>query len=455
MRAHNLAIYPSHSIVSPPPSHPYPFVLTTYPIYYEQLFFQDDASGSPSAVVEVVSDSLPPFVQKKCKYISKHPNPDETNRLVQEEILKIKHNLSCAVVTLELSPGFMFWLDRLWTFLNLYGLHFSREDHIYLVELLAKVATNLDLEPATCQRVLSVMNENLLRGFYLKPGDLSINWRPWYDLYFKYYFGYDSSRHILIHPGGIDSSVAKCIILLQKFFSIESTEEILNEVKQYLVPTSLVHSSGIRLLTIFLPTYLPVGQESRGYKLWFDDLVETWIEHMNTSTNEDIDLITLFRRLSRHNMGLIDWEPFLPKLYTRLLRYFGISLSLPRSVGVSSLSRSGTADKSGNVIRALADLVVNTIDRNNSALAHLKLLFSSLHNYYHPSNLVGGITTRLTFFMGSILKRFLERVISEREEKDRWNMRRQPQESFLTENQIKEFVSIVEPSVLLSLFIKG
>ena len=34
-------------------------------------------------------------------------------------------------------------------------------------------------------------------------------------------------------------------------------------------------------------------------------------------------------------------------------------------------------------------------------------------------------------------------------------MKRQATESFLTKEQISEFVSIVEPSVLLSVFIKG
>ena len=405
--------------------------------------------------MEVVEVCQPEWVQKRCKYISKHPDPKRSLKLLQDEFKKIKLNLSLAVAKLDLRPGYAFWLERLSAFLTLYGLHITKQDHIYLVKLLCQVATSLDLEPSLCSRTLGILTDNLLRGFYLEPEDVVIEWRPLYDLYFKYHFGYDSNRQFLVHERSIDGMVTKAVLLLQKFFPLSATREILAEAKKLLVPTSLIHSVAIRIVILFLPTYSPLGKESETYGLWFEELMDTWTENMNLETNEDLDLLSLFKRLSRHNMGRIDWEPFLPKLYTRLLKYFGLSLTLPRSVGVQAINRSGTGDKSGNVIQILAELVVNTIDRSNSALEHLRILFKTLENYFHPSNLVGSITSRLTFFMGNLLRRFLERVVAEKEESDKWNIMRQPSESFLSDEQVKDFVSIVSPSALLSVFMKN
>ena len=330
------------------------------------------------------------WVQKRCKYICKHPDPDTSEALLFEEWEKIKENLSLAVSRVDVRPGYIFWLERLATFLNLYGLHITLSDHVYMVKLLCAVATAPDVEPSVCNQTLSVLNEALLKGHYLKPGDLVVNWKPWYDLYRKYHVGYDSSRHIIIHQRNMYLQVAKTVLQLQKFFTESATQEILAEARKWLAPESLVYHSGIRVLYLFLPTQFCADVDcEKIFNLWFPEIMNIWQENLNLETEIEIDIIFLIRRLSQYNIGRIDWEPFLPKIYTRVLKYFALPLNLHRSVGVPAFNRLSTSDKSGKIVKALSEILVNTIEPGNSALAHLELLFKSLENCYHPSNLVG------------------------------------------------------------------
>ena len=46
-------------------------------------------------------------------------------------------------------------------------------------------------------------------------------------------------------------------------------------------------------------------------------------------------------------------------------------------------------------------------------------------------------------------------IFREKEEKDKWTMSNQPAKSFLSQEHVDKFVEIVQPSVLLSIFVKA
>ena len=57
------------------------------------------------------------------------------------------------------------------------------------------------------------------------------------------------------------------------------------------------------------------------------------------------NLLSLFARLSHDAIGYIDWSPWIPKIFTRILR----SLNLPVGAGLIHVGRSGNSHDNAHV----------------------------------------------------------------------------------------------------------
>jgi hypothetical protein len=68
-------------------------------------------------------------------------------------------------------------------YLRHYGYKFPKEDHLALIHLLMSFITTPDLEPWLVNKTGSVLVHLLKRKELLPPNDLTIEWRPLYELY--------------------------------------------------------------------------------------------------------------------------------------------------------------------------------------------------------------------------------------------------------------------------------
>jgi proteasome activator subunit 4 len=59
---------------------------------------------------------------------------------------EIRENLSRIIQLRELRPGFSHWSSKLQRFMSLYGLHFTKTDHIKLIQLYLSVLSINDLD---------------------------------------------------------------------------------------------------------------------------------------------------------------------------------------------------------------------------------------------------------------------------------------------------------------------
>ena len=183
---------------------------------------------------------------------------------------EIKANLAEAVVLRDLRPGLVTWLSRLSAFINLYGFKMTRQEHVGLVKLVWSLLVTKDMEPRimdTCIRSeLSSTDMIRTNNFYLRvllvllkkrrlltPEDLSLDWRPLYDLY------EDLSSHAVImsmkfYPADFEKSLKALIKVARPYFPRSATKEMLREFRPCFCPHDTIMAKAMSYCSLFLPT---------------------------------------------------------------------------------------------------------------------------------------------------------------------------------------------------------
>ena len=82
----------------------------------------------------------------------------------------------------------------------MYGLKFSKEDHVALLKLLFSVLHIPDLDPWLTNRTACSIRDLLRKRHLLKPEDLQIEWRPLYELYEKLFYSPNEALGLVHYP---------------------------------------------------------------------------------------------------------------------------------------------------------------------------------------------------------------------------------------------------------------
>lgn len=171
------------------------------------------------------------------------------------------------------------------------------------------------------------------------------------------------------------------ISAIRKYFPESATEEILKEFRPFICPLDTACFNGQMLLCLFLPTTKSV------------DLIEECLEIWNWMTNSpqflawDSGFFSLFSRLAKDNIGIIDWDPYLGTLFSHILRNF----DLP--VGSSVKTHSSTAamqfdfdsdllglihQAKDKILENSASMIIHMMGQKNQVMVYLKKLISSI-----------------------------------------------------------------------------
>lgn len=119
----------------------------------EEQFIESERSTEVDEM-EVNDENL-----QRPNIFNKHlPFADTIKRQGFEFFEEIRENLSRVIQMRELRPGFSHWSSKLQRFMSLYGLYFTKVDHIKLVQLYLSVLSIKDLDFShvkTCFDMLS------------------------------------------------------------------------------------------------------------------------------------------------------------------------------------------------------------------------------------------------------------------------------------------------------------
>ncbi|UJR17800.1 hypothetical protein I4U23_004699 [Adineta vaga] len=337
-------------------------------------------------------------IQKPNIYNKYLPFYDTLQHQIPEAFDEIKMRLSQTIQLIEIEPGFSLWSTKLSDFILLYGYSFTKTDHIKLINFYLSVLSieNLNyVHVKTCFDLLEVL---LRKVELITRNELTIDWRILYHWGRIIRFHHDQDYSLEIMPNNIELSFCDCVGLSCYYFSETATQEMLDEFRPWLCPFDTSCDDAMYIFHHFLPVNLPPELHHQGFKLWLPELLGIW-ESISSSTNWQSYFIPTFSCIAWNNIGYIDWEPWIPQIFTRFLR----DLSLP----VGALST--TSQNITYLSSAMASLMVAMIGNGGSCLQYVKDLFTAIKSFYHPSN-TGDFQQYLVNFLSELATKFVERV---------------------------------------------
>ncbi|CAG0910111.1 unnamed protein product, partial [Cyprideis torosa] len=138
-------------------------------------------------------------------------------------------------------------------------------------------------------------------------------------------------------------------------------------------------------LDCFLPTLLRPGcsHDSSGSGLWLNKILSLWTNSVNGGEWQGY-AISLCGRLARENIGLVDWTPYLPEIFSRLLRCFIIPVRYGGfGINTELCESETTTTTSSNITEWIVSMFGNG---QEAVWNHLEALLKSLNSFFHPSN---------------------------------------------------------------------
>uniref|UniRef100_A0A7N8XL65 Proteasome activator subunit 4a n=1 Tax=Mastacembelus armatus TaxID=205130 RepID=A0A7N8XL65_9TELE len=394
---------------------------------------------------ELLSDILGFVPQKDIVYNKLLPYADRLDDESNDILSKIKGNLGRAVQLREIWPGVLFWTRKLSTYMRLYGRKFSKEDHVLFIKLLYELVTIPRLEISMMQGFARLLINLLKKRELLSREDLELPWRPLYELHDRILFSKTEHLGLNWFPNSVESVLKTLVKSCRPYFSESATQEMLDEWRPLLCPFDVTMQKAISNFELFLPTTLPPELHHKGFKLWFDELISLWVSVQNLPSWE-VHLVNLFARLANDNIGYIDWDPYIPKIFTRILR----SLNLP--VGTSQMIVSRYVTNAYDISHVVLWVSALLGGPSKQAQAHLSGLFSSITSFFHPSN-HGRWLVKLMKLLQRLPASVVRRLHRERYRKPTW-LTPIPDSHKLTEEDITDFVESMMQPVLLAMFSK-
>ncbi|KAL1501106.1 hypothetical protein ABEB36_006493 [Hypothenemus hampei] len=382
--------------------------------------------------------------QKENVYNQLLPYAKQLDEESEKLFVNIKTNLVKSVLSREIRPGCAIWTSRLQRYIRIYGLKFSKEDHIALIKLFYEVITIPYLEPTVINKFATALQLLIKKKnrMILTRDDLQLDWRPLYDLCVRTIENNKTDIGMYRCATRFQTTLFSTIRDCKVYFPASATQEILDELRPKLCPyKSGTMSTATHYLDLLLPNAVKPEEASISYKLWFEEFMNLW-QACNNAHFWESDMMWIMSGLARFQIGQIDWSPYVSNMFARFLRSF----QLPITFKQREVGRQYTIDTG-----AIAIWIVCTLHSEyNGTFLHLEKLMQTIESYFYPAN-AGRWTYKLREFLRKLAYFFVQRVHWERYENTVWT-NNVPDHFKLTDSDIDRFVNILKPCIEPAMF---
>ena len=243
-------------------------------------------------------------------------------------------------------------------------------------------------------RVIQVMT-HLLRQHTNPPlPDLTLPWRPFYDLLSSLHF---NSARTFTYPQSLlkqhSSQLVKLVHHARRYFPADTVTQLWQLFSPYLSPFDNASTRCFSLLALFTPTHLPSHAPPLVPILPTLLQYEQWYDHSPTAL---LPFYSLYARVSKHQVGVVSLLPHLPLLLNGYLQLLELDVGREQSANaVRTVSAyAWLNEKSGNAMeeisRCLAIIIVYHLhvqqSNERTALSLLAQFMHTVATYFHPSN---------------------------------------------------------------------
>ena len=379
--------------------------------------------------------------QKELIYNKLLPYVDDLEAESQALLAVIKANLGRAVMLREMQPGCVVWVSRLCLYIKIYGMKFSKEDHIIFVKLMYELVTIPKLEPYLVSTFSFTLILLLEKKGLISPNEMELPWKPLYNLCRRIEKSRESSLEMYRFFSCAIGRLNVLVHAVKVYFPLSATQEILDELRPNLCPLDdAMMTKSLEALEWFLPVQLPPEHRSIGYELWFNEFMTLWEVCYNAPEWEN-EMMCLIAQLAFHNIGYIDWEPYIPLMFTRFVRY----LKLPVTYSQTQSSKDHKINMS-----FIAIWTTSVLGNGSSAQMYLEKFLKTVETYFHPAN-VGRWLGKLRDLLITLPYRFVTRLHKERFAKRTWETPI-PEEYKLTDSDVDAFVKSMMPVAMTAMF---
>lgn len=151
---------------------------------------------------------------------------------------------------------------------------------------------------------------------------MTLPWRPLYDLLKRMSKSKDIDMGMYQMFPYVEHQMSSLIMSVKRYFPIEATQEILDEFRPKIFPVDMRSMDcTVQCFEWFLPMELPPEHHDLGFKLWFQEFMELW-DVLHNMPHWENNFVWLIANLANHNIGYIDWEPYLPTMFTKIMACF-------------------------------------------------------------------------------------------------------------------------------------
>ncbi|VDK75278.1 unnamed protein product [Cylicostephanus goldi] len=135
----------------------------------------------------------------------------------------IKHGIVTAVLVNEQRPALRNFIFALKMYLSVYGFHFTREDHLQMIELLYFILVRKHQWHDIVTYAAKTL-EDLANKCYFGYQDLTLDWEPLFDLYYGANYG-----KLMEEIEG--KNLKNAVFLLKRFYRPSDTPKIWDRVR--------------------------------------------------------------------------------------------------------------------------------------------------------------------------------------------------------------------------------
>ncbi|KQK18511.1 hypothetical protein BRADI_1g42980v3 [Brachypodium distachyon] len=223
---------------------------------------------------------------------------------------------------------------------------------------------------------------------HVKRLSLDVQWRPLYETlirtHFKRNMGPEGWKVRQQHFETITSLVRAS----RTFFPEGAAAEVWSEFRPLLEnPWHNSAFEGVGFLRLFLPAN--IWNQDHFTIDWIAQCLDIW-DSVTNCNFWDIQWASIIARCIKKSRS-VEWETFLPLLFTRYLNMFEVPISsgngsYPFPVEVPRNTRFLFSSKTRSPTKAIAKSVVYLLKPKSLALGQFEKLINFLEQFYHPSN---------------------------------------------------------------------